>query len=112
MLRAGKRQFLIVFERATEATSALGGESDSAWVEVEQAKAAISWGSGAERRESAAENASQTATFRVLSTAALRGVTPRDHRILYEGAGWDITGIAPVGDLHREIEFTASLSRG
>jgi len=112
MMRAGKRQFRIVFQRATEGTSTLGVEVDDAWEEIEQAKAAISWGSGAERREAAAENASQTATFRVLSTVALRGVTPRDHRIVYEGVGWDITGIAPVGDLHREIEFTATRSRG
>lgn len=112
MLRAGKRQFRIVFQQATAATSALGVETDSPWTDVEPAMAAISWGSGAERREAAAENASQAATFRVLSTAALRGVTPRDHRILYDGVGWDITGIAPVGDLHREIEFTAMRSRG
>lgn len=111
MIRSGKRQFRILFQRATAGTSALGVETDLPWANIEPALAAISWGSGAERREAAAENASQAATFRVLSTAALRGVTPQD-RIFYEGVGWDITGIAPVGDLHREIEFTAMRSRG
>ncbi len=111
MMRAGKRQWRIVFQRATAATSALGVETETPWTDIEPAMAAVMWGSGAERREAAAENASQAATFRVVSTAALRGVTVRD-RILYEGVGWDITGIAPVGDLHREIEFTAMRSRG
>lgn len=111
MIRAGKRQFRIVFERATVVRSALGVETEGPWAAIEPAMAAISWGSGAERREAAAENASQAATFRVIATAALRGVTPKD-RISYDGAAWDITGIAPVGDLHREIEFTAMRSRG
>lgn len=111
MIRAGKRQFRILFQRATAGTSALGVETQTPWTDVQAAMAAISWGTGAERREAAAENASQVATFRVISTAALRGVTPRD-RIVYEGVAWDITGIAPVGDLHREIEFTATRSRG
>lgn len=111
MLRAGKKQFRIIFQRATSGTSALGVETDLPWADIEPAMAGISWGSSAERREGAAENASQTGTFRVNSTIAVRTVTPRD-RILYDGAGWDITSIAPVGDLHREIEFTATRSRG
>jgi len=111
MIRAGKRQFRILFQRATAATSSLGVETESPWTDIEPAMAAISWGTSAERREAAAENATQAATFRVLSTVALRGVTHRD-RIFYDDTGWDITGIAPVGDLHREIEFTATRSRG
>ena len=107
---ARQRERRIQFERATIARNAIGVEEPSAWSLIEKAWAKVLFGTGQERRAAGAEGATQTATFRVLSTIALRTVTERD-RILFDGRGWSITSIAPVG-VNDEIEFTATVEKG
>lgn len=105
MTGAGDRDRLITFQRATVSEDDYGGE-EPIWGELEQAWAKVRFGSSQERREAAMEQASQVATFRVLSTTNLRTVTAKD-RISWNGV-WDITGPGvPVGGEASEIEFTA-----
>ena len=104
---AGKRDRKIVFERATTAQDDYG-EEVSIWAKWCGAFAVVRFGNSAERRQAAAEQASQAATFRVLATAKTRAVTPL-YRIQFDGAAWDIEGIAPIG--REEIEFTAVRAR-
>ena len=92
-----------MFERSA-ATQDAYGEDQLGWSTWAAAMASVRFGSSAERREAAAEQGSQAATFRVLATAKTRAVTVRD-RISFSGAAWDIEGIAPIG--RSEIEFTA-----
>lgn len=101
---------MIRFERPQMEAEALGGERVASWLPIESAMAKVRWGSSEERREAAGTNASSVATFRVLSTARLRGVTPSD-RIVFESGTWNITGIATIGGPASEIEFTAALAR-
>ena len=104
---AGKRDRKIVFERAT-VTQDDYGEEIATWASWSGAWASVRYGTSAERREAAAEQGSQAATFRVLATAKTRAVTITD-RIAFEDAAWDIEGIAPIG--REEIEFTAVRAR-
>lgn len=103
MLGAGSRTEKIVFERATSATDDYGTEVPS-WATWSSSFASVRYGTSAERRTAAAERASQAATFRVLATAKTKAVGVKD-RIQFDGAAWDIEGVAPIG--RSEIEFTA-----
>ncbi|MGX7896890.1 phage head completion protein [Tsuneonella sp. HG222] len=105
MLGAGKRDRKIAFERAS-VTKDSHNEEVSTWSVWCAAWAAVRFGSSAERRQSAAEQASQAATFRVLTTAKTRAVTERD-RIVMAGAAWDIEG-PPALIGRTELEFTAT----
>jgi head-tail adaptor len=108
---AGKRDRMIRFERVTTTENDLGVEVPGDWALIQDAWAAVRFGTSAERRQASIENASQVATFRVLTTVALRGVTVED-RIVFEDSPWSITGIAAVGGAAREIEFTATVRKG
>lgn len=110
-LRAsGKRPFLVTFERRTVARSAMGLETPGPWVPLCSAWVDILHGKGSERRETAVEAASIVATFIANSTPLLRSVTEKD-RIFWDGRGWDIASIAPMGR-NRTVEFTASVRKG
>lgn len=111
MTPAGRRDRRIILQRATVATDDFGVEGPTSWAELQKAWAMVRYGTSAERRTASVEGASQTATFRVLSTSVLRTVTVRD-RILMDGAGWNITGIVPVGMQGAELEFTATIAKG
>jgi head-tail adaptor len=99
------------FERATILENDLGGEEADAWELVEMAWAKVLYGTGAERRQAAVDGATQTATFRVLSTNALRGVTIKNRIVDDAGVEWNIVSIAPIG-VNKEIEFTARTDKG
>lgn len=110
MIPAGQRNTRISFERDAGGDDALGGEGLGVWQQLFTCLASVRYGTSAERRAAAGEQASQTATFRVLANPAVRGVTVRD-RIQCDGRAWDVTGIAPIGaPAPREIEFTATAS--
>lgn len=111
MTPSGQRDALVRFERASVTTTSMGVEEEGPWSPIEQAWAKVLYGTGAERRQAASEAASATATFRVLSTSALRGVGERDRIVDRDGRAWDITGIAPIG-VNAEIEFTATVAKG
>lgn len=103
MIGAGKRDRRIVFERASTTRDEYNEEADD-WSAIGSAKARVSFGTGAERRNAAAEHGEQALTLRVLSTATTRSVTLKDRAVL-DGEALDLVGIAPLG--RREIEFTA-----
>jgi head-tail adaptor len=109
---AGDRNQAIQFQRNAGGRDALGGPGVADWQVLGGARMAkVLYGSGAERRGAAGEQASQAATFRLLADSVTRTVLQTD-RITFDGLNWDITSIAPIGGPQaREIEFTALASR-
>mgnify|MGYP003129974492 CR=1 FL=1 len=106
MIGAGRRDRKVTFYRSVTAENSYGEPvATGSPTALAQAFAMVAWGAGREIRQAAIEGNSQTATFIVLSTASLRGVTTKDY-IEFEGANWDIAAIALRG--RREIEFTAT----
>jgi head-tail adaptor len=101
---AGDRNRLITFIRPVATQNDYGEEIEGAPATIVRARARVTYGSGQERREAAAQQASQSATFEVLWTPVLDGVQMTD-RIQFDGADWNITNRALVG-LNREIHFT------
>lgn len=108
---AGDFTARIEFQRVVTARSALGVKAQVAWGSLGFARAKVRWGTSAERRTAAVEEASQAATFRCRSTVRTRGVTIED-RIEFAGRTYDVTGVAAIEDTPREIEFTAVASSG
>lgn len=102
-MTAGPRNTLVNFQRSTPVQDDAGQEVDS-WASLGEAWAAIFWGKGDERRQAAAEQGSQAATFQVLANDMTRGMGVKD-RIVAEGSDWDIVGIA--FPKRGEIEFSA-----
>jgi SPP1 family predicted phage head-tail adaptor len=96
----------VTFQRATVTTNDHGEETPD-WGDLEQGWARVRFGSAQEKREAAQESGAQTATFELIPTAALRGVTLRD-RILFDDGEWDITEAAPLE--RNLIRFTATRS--
>jgi head-tail adaptor len=90
----------VVSKDALGTETEVDGDPVSAWANV-------SFGSGSERRELGQAGSRQTATFRVLSTSALRRADTL-WQIEFDGARWGITSAVPVGGEANEIEFTAT----
>ncbi len=109
---AGQRDKAIVFERGAATRGGLGQPGEKVWTAIGPSRLAkVLYGSGAERRQAAAEGAVQAATFRVLADSLTRTVVATD-RISFDGLAWDVTGIAPIGGpVAYEIEFTAMANR-
>lgn len=102
---AGKRDRKIAFYPRNVTEGPLGSEIEADGTPV-AAWAFVRFGTGAERRDLAQAGSAQTATFRVLSTAALRAATER-WEIDFMGSRWGIISIAPIG-AGDDIEFTAT----
>ena len=100
----------LCFEREVPTTSGFGTEPSSTWDDLGGAWVKVLYGRGQERRNAAAEGATMSITFRVLSSPRTRDITERD-RIRFDGLAWDIASIAPIG-IRDEIEFTATASKG
>jgi head-tail adaptor len=96
MPAAGRRNRLILIERATPVLDAHGGENAS-WAVLCRAWCEVRFGSSEERRRAAQEHASQSALFALATTPRLRLVTPLD-RIRFMDAVWDISGVSIEGD--------------
>lgn len=106
-VKVRERDRRIMFERPIARQSAMGREPAKHFKLIGQRWAKVLYGTGAERREAGAENATQAATFIVTNDEVTRAVTVRD-RIWFDGRGWDITSAAPIaGDRH----FTAVVSK-
>lgn len=107
MTPAGKRDRLVWFCSATVSEDSLGVEGAPEWVREEQAWAAVSFGTSAERREAGQQSASQSATFRVLTSSRLREADGT-WSIEFNGGRWGLTGFpVAVGPQGEELEFTA-----
>ena len=105
-IAAGLRNKRVVFQRNTPTIDDQGGEVDS-WADIGAERAQVLFGTGQERREAAQEQASTTASFRVLHNSLTSGLTTRD-RISFDGAYWDITSNVPFGrGLNENREITA-----
>lgn len=108
MISRGQCDRLITFQRATITRGTLGQETEAWSTDLGTAYAWVRYGTGNERREAAAQGASNTATFRTLYNPTLAAVTEKD-RIVYNGS-WNIVSIAMIG--RSEIEFTAVIRKG
>lgn len=105
---AGARDRLIQFRLAVTARGPLGGETES-FVDGPRAWAKVLFGTSSERRDAAGEGAAQTATFRVLSTSALRGIGGRS-LIVLGNATYGVNGPpVPVGSQGHELEFSGTM---
>lgn len=103
----------ISFEVNIAGRTGLGGRALPVWEHVATRKAAVTWGSSAERRSAAVEDAIQTATFRVRADAVALTINERDHRVVLNGLAFDITGIVPIGAPRpNELEITGTASKG
>ena len=78
------------------------------WAEIGKEYAAVYYGRGDERRRAAAEEASQSATFRMLLNTNTVSLSPKD-RLQHNGV-WDIQGVSPDTPKPGEIEVTATRS--
>lgn len=106
MLGAGQRDRKVTFYPRVFAEDAQGVETESDGTGV-PAFASVRFGTSAERREAGAQAAVQSATFRVLSTAALRAADGT-WQIEFDGSRWGVAGKpAQAGSQGRELEFTA-----
>jgi head-tail adaptor len=102
MPSAGRRDWKVTFLRATKTRDG-HNEPLLTWAPIGDAWAALWFGRGDERRQSARESGVQTATFVVLSCAMTRGVTIED-RIAGDGGEWNVVGISTPN--RADIEFT------
>ncbi len=112
-MSAGKRDKRIVLEKSGVVQNEHGEEIEG-WVPLDGGAepvrewVQIYYGRGDERRQAATEQASQSATFRMLSNSRTRLLTTKS-RIVFEGV-WDIHGIVPDTPTRGEIEVTATRS--
>lgn len=105
-MTAGRRDTLIELQGYSASQDEYGEETQT-WSALGSAWAAVFYGRGDERRQAAAEQGEQSATFQVLSNAVTRAVSIRN-RIVLGSDNWDIVGIAPDTPKRGLIEFTAT----
>ncbi len=98
---------LITVETTSVVVDVYGGETLT-WGALEQAWARVRFGRADEKRQAAQEGGEQSATFEMVPTAALLGVTLRD-RIQFDASNWDITEVAPLD--RNLMRFTAIRAR-
>lgn len=111
MTAAGQRNARVTFQRNTGGRSAMGGAAPESWTALGTRWGKPSYGSGAERRSAAGEQAVQAVTVRVLADTLTRSVTHKD-RLSFDGLVWDITSIVPIGGAAPTyLDFTAMASR-
>lgn len=104
MTDQGERSHLVTIQRATVTTDDYGGEVRT-WHTHTAGWAKISYGTGAERREAAQENAVQTAIFMFDWSPTLADVTAKDRLYIFDTV-WDITANVTIG-ANRESHITA-----
>lgn len=111
MTGAGQRDARVTFQRNTAGRSAMGGPAPEVWGTIGSRWGKALYGSGAERRSTAGERATQAITVRVLADSFTRGVLHTD-RLSMDGLAWDITSIVPIGGSSPAyIDITATASR-
>ncbi|AYO78321.1 head-tail adaptor protein [Sphingobium yanoikuyae] len=95
-LRAGRRDKRIAIERRAPVTDGYGDESEG-WSLFVKAWASIYYGSGSELREAAQRCGVQSASFDLLSNSDTREISILNHRIVADGAVWNITARQDLG---------------
>lgn len=105
-MTAGRRDQLVTLQRYTTTQDDYGEETQT-WADLGDEWAAVFFGRGSERRQAAQEQATQIATFQMLSNPVTAALLPSD-RIVHAGANWDITGPPALDTPKRgEIEIEA-----
>ena len=103
-INAGDRRERIEFKKIVTAENDYGEPVEESRDLIGKARAQVNYGRGTERRQAGLEGNDQAATFRVRKGPSVASVTTKDV-IEYEGVTWDITSIAPLGDIG--FDFTA-----
>jgi SPP1 family predicted phage head-tail adaptor len=104
MIPAGERTTVAAFEHATASADEYGGETLT-WGHLATVAAKVLYGTGAERRQAAQEEAQQAATVLVNWTPTLSAVVAKD-RVSFDGFAWDITSPPARVGLNDELHFT------
>jgi head-tail adaptor len=105
-MSAGRRDKPITLRGYTETTDAWNSPVVT-WSTLGNAKAAVFFGRGSERRQAAQEQGQQAATFQIVNSEMARAVTLKD-KIAMDGFLWDIVGINPDTPRRGLIEFDAT----
>lgn len=118
MRSAGRRPHKIVIRRETVIGSDGYGQDTVALATWTTEWAAIFYGSGREQREAAQENASQTASFEVLSNMKTRAISVTD-KLCYpvtdpDPVNWPVWDIQSTNDLglNEGVRITATRPAG
>jgi head-tail adaptor len=106
-ISAGNLDKRIRIERDTPSKDG-HGNSVSNWALLTLAWAKVFYGLGVDRRQAAADNAAQTATFQIRRNATTQTITPAD-RVVFRGLNWEINGIAEFD--RDDIELTATATK-
>lgn len=109
MRPAGKRDKLVIIQRATTAKDAYG-EPIASWAEIGRAKAQMIFGRGDERRAAAMEEGAQPATFLLLATGLTRSLRLTD-RLIAQGTVWDVRSVVVDTPMRGTVEVVAVANR-
>ena len=105
-MRAGRLDRRVTIQNYTTTRDAAGGVVKS-WSDVRTESASYWPGSGKERRESAQEKSTLSATFTFHKSTLTAAMTPQSHRLVFDGGNWDIHSVS-APDRGRTIEVTAT----
>lgn len=105
-MQAGSRNRKVTFERFTSTKDGYGHEQKT-WATYCTEWAAVSFGTGMERRDAAQKAGEAPATFQILANGTTNGLTVLD-RITLDGAVWDISSIAPSREFNAGLDITAT----
>jgi head-tail adaptor len=111
---ASRRKHKIVIQRTGAPTDDGYTTNPGAWANYATEMAAIYYGTGREQREAAQENATQTASFEVLSNSKTRALSVTD-RICFPVTDpdpenwptWDIQAVNEIGS-NKGVRITAT----
>lgn len=105
-MKAGAMKYRVTIQRYST-TELPSGEETKAWADYATCYAAITFGTGRERREAAQETASAPATFHIRRSAKTATVTPAD-RLSFDGSDWDIISAVPSREFKVGVDLTAT----
>ena len=105
-MKAGDLKYRITIQRFTT-TELPSGEETKGWAEYATCYAAVTFGTGKERRQAAQETASAPATFHIRRNSKTATVTPAD-RLAFDGSDWDIQSSVPSKEFRAGIDITAT----
>lgn len=107
---SGRMRHKIRIEKRT--ITASSGEETESWAKYATPRAEIGNKIGRETFQARQEQTNKTVGMRVMYSAALDLVNPRDYRIVFNGNNYDIEDVDNVLFLNKEIVFTTSLQNG
>lgn len=109
MIAAGKRDKLVIVQRAITAKDEYG-EPVPSWGDIGRTRAQMIFGRGDERRAAAMQEGVQPATFLMLVTNVTRSLTLQD-RLIAQGTVWNIRSVAIDTPRRGTVEVVAVANR-